>query len=157
MAEEYKFSMFNPITAPSLTDEVAGLSGGENSRTTLDKIRLLFEANVVDVDPLPAGEPARVMYVNPATGEWGASLSFVTDGYVVSIGNQTPSEQILLNIESYDDGYDFLINAYTKTSGDLVDKALVYSNRGVLMVTEGSVPTNIDNPTASAMDGGWVV
>lgn len=152
---EVKFSEFDPVALPSLSDQVVGLSGGENARYTLQVIGDLLQEGVSG-DQLPAGSPTKVMYFNPATNKWGASTSFVTDGFVVSIGNLTPQSDTLLNIESYDDAYNNLINAYTKNSGDFVTKGMMYTNRGILFVTEGAIPSNIDTPTNAGTYGLWV-
>lgn len=153
---ETKFSEFTPKTSPSLSDQVVGLSSADNARYTLQSIYDLFQAQIVDSDPLPVGYPAKVMYFDPDDSKWGASSTVVTDGNVLSIGNLTPQSDTLVNIESYDDSYNLLLNAYTKTSGDAITKTLAYTNRGLLCVTDGGVPANIDTPTNTMNYGMWV-
>lgn len=142
---EYKFSDFAPNSSPTGVDELVGLSGGDNARFTLSVLSDFFQSQISTVDPLPAGTPAKVMYFNADTNEWGASINFVTDGYVVGIGNQTPAEDTLLNIENYDDTYNSLLNVYNKNSSDVITKMVNYSKFGIFYISEGSVPANIDS------------
>lgn len=153
---EEKFSEFTPQDTPSLSDEVVGLSGGDNARFTLDAINELFQAQITEVSPLPAGSPASVMYYDEDTTKWGASSNVKTDGNVLAIGKNTVNESSLLDIENYNDSYDLLINAYTKNASDEIKKLLAYTNNGIFFVTEGSVPANIDLPYNSASYGMFV-
>lgn len=152
---EVKFSDFPIDTTPSLTNIVVGLSSGDNAGFTLQTINDLFQEGVAG-DPLPAGSPTKVMYYNPVTNKWGASSTLITDGFVLGVGNTEIATNALVNIEDYDDAYDFLLNAYTKTAGDVITKTLTYTNRGILFVAEGSIPTNIDNPTNAMTYGMWI-
>lgn len=73
---------------PAFVDIVTGLQSGDNANFTLQSIYDLFQSVIADVDPLPSGTYAKVMYYDGTN--WGASNEFVTDGTAVTIGQSTP-------------------------------------------------------------------
>lgn len=142
---EYKFSDFDPINSPSDNHRLVGYFGSDNTSYTLSVLGDFFQSRVAVVEPLPAGTPTKVMYFNPNTNKWGSSTSVNTDGFVVNIGSTEPVSDTLLDIENNDNAYNSLINAYNRNASDEVVKLLNYSKFGILHVTDGSIPANIDS------------
>lgn len=133
-----KYSEHSPVT-PSLEMQLVGLKDGANSRATISAISTLIQAEIDAGDVLPPGEFGKVMYFGTS---WGASNNLVTDGSALTVGDLTLSTTRQLSIVN-STNKDTTIGADIKEASVVV-KRMEYTKNGMLFVTDGTVPANIN-------------
>lgn len=122
---------------PAFADIVTGLQSGDNANFTLQSIYDLFQSVIGDVDPLPSGTPAKVMYYD--SGSWGASNEFVTDGTSVTIGQSTPDATAQLAVR------DTGLSPKNYTTASINSKGSnVHTKHGISFFTLNGVSDNIN-------------
>jgi len=139
MANE-KFSQFDTEN-PALTDFIVGLHAGDNAKFTVQSISDLIQGQIVDVDPLPSGTYAKVMYYTGTN--WGATNTLQTDGYTLSIGESVPAGESQISVLNTDNEYSYLFNLNNVVSSAQVG-TMAFTKQNMLHVTSGGIPSNID-------------
>lgn len=134
---EKKFSEFTLDNSPAFIDQIVGLKGGDNSRTTLQSIYDLFQSVIGDVDPLPSGTYAKVMYYGGTN--WGASNEFVTDGTAVTIGQATPDATAQLSVRDEGGSPKDYTTASINSNG-----SNVHTKHGISFFTQNGAVDNIN-------------
>jgi hypothetical protein len=143
-----RISELPTLTSWDKTDLLTGLKSADNANISIGELSDIVQADIDTLDPRPPATFAKVMYYDGS--KWGASQTFVTDGNLVGIGISAPTGTSQLELKSNGTS-DYMLNLYKKDGSDFTIKNMLYSEYGILHVTE-SGPI-FDTSTASLTYG----